>query len=100
MRREREAMGLPPLPPASAAGSSSPAATVAAERERVGRTSSEELGLPEEGGAEGEADKLMWLVWPFQVWNLVCECFFCYWFFQGLSCLFCVRCPRCLCVYV
>lgn len=80
MRREREAMGLPPLPTSatnSAVGSSSAAMTVSetavtAEREPgVPEAAEEEEADFREGGAlGGEEDKLMWLAWPFQVRNL------------------------------
>lgn len=71
MRREREAMGLPPLPksaPSGAVGSSSAAVTVT----ETTVTDERGAGVPEksgfrEGAAAGEEDELMWLIWPYQV---------------------------------
>eukprot|EP00752_Nemacystus_decipiens_P011426 g10147.t1 len=73
MRRERAAMGLPPLPASGAHSSSSAvglssAATMVAEK---AATDEREARVPREacrpeGVARGPEDKLMWLVWPFQ----------------------------------
>lgn len=68
MRREREAMGLPPLPTTAAGDGRSSAATVTGG---IGAGIPEEVDF-QEGVATGrEEDKLMWLAWPFQVRNLV-----------------------------
>lgn len=75
MRQEREAMGLPALPTVAttAVGAASTAAAAVAVA-GVG----DEIEAGETGGVNlqetltvGEEDKLMWLVWPFQVPILV-----------------------------
>lgn len=74
-------MGLAPLPTSAvnSAGAGSgvgslPAAmtvteTTVTDESEVGVGVHGEAGFCREGVARGEEDRLMWLVWPFQVWD-------------------------------